>query len=65
MLLGNDFLGDIEPASERRFELGKGRPVTDGLSENWSTGDADGRYVYCVSPIGLTLISPGRGGLLS
>ena len=35
MLLGNDFLGDIEPASEGRFELGKGRPVTDGLSENF------------------------------
>jgi hypothetical protein len=34
MLLGNDFLGDIEPAGEDRLELSKRSPITDGLSEN-------------------------------
>ena len=32
MLLGNDFLGDIEPAGEDRLELSKRSPITDGLS---------------------------------
>lgn len=49
MLLGNDFLGDIEPAGEDRLELSKRSPITDGLSRISSAAPASviaGRYAW-------------------
>ena len=47
MLLGKDFLGDIEPAGEGCLELSKGTAITYGLAEISSAAPASviaGRY---------------------